>query len=220
MPSVLIDFMNNFKLGTGIDIILTLGSVLLGYFAMYKKLVKKIKDEGSEETLEKIEEDKQKQMLEQYKKDISTLQGSLQSVQSELDTFRAGYEREKEGFLNQLKELDTGAESLHDDSVDRITLIKNKILEFDEYIKSMDDKIKDMSEKINMLTDSDISAHRAFIIGEHRRCVQVEKSIDLLALQQVENIYKKYLAEDRTGGDEFIANLIREIRNLPTKPNG
>ena len=219
MPPILTDFLDKFQFGTALDTIIVIGTFLLSQYGMYRKFEKKLKEAGSKETLKRIEDDNQKKAIEQYKKDIDKLQESLKHVEDGLKLLKNKYSNERDAFMNQVQELDQGAENLHDDSIDKINTVKNKIIRFENELRKLEDQLRSMSEATNTLTDSDISTHRAFIIGEHRRCVQIDKSIDLLSLQQVENIYKKYLAEDRTGGDEFINNLVREIRSLPTKPN-
>ena len=83
-------------------------------------------------------------------------------------------------------------------------------------IADLEKRIERDEQKIDVLTDSDINTHRAYIISEYHRAMK-DKKIDLITLQSIENIYKKYLSEDKNGGDEFITGLVNEIRNLPTK---
>ena len=56
------------------------------------------------------------------------------------------------------------------------------------------------------------------IFTKEKKYVKKEKSIDLISLQNLENIYNKYLEEDG-GKDEFLAKLMKELRDLPTTKN-
>lgn len=87
-----------------------------------------------------------------------------------------------------------------------------------EYIKKiglLENRVDKMEKQIDLLFKSDKEYFRAFIIEGYNKYVKTEKSIDLVSLQNLESIYNKYLEEDG-GKDEFLAKLMKELRNLPT----
>lgn len=100
--------------------------------------------------------------------------------------------------------------------------LENALFEFDqlakEYIKkieSLENRVDKMESQIDLLFKSDKEYFRAFIMEGYDKYVKTEKSIDLVSLQNLENIYNKYLEEDG-GKDEFLAKLMKELRDLPT----
>ena len=100
--------------------------------------------------------------------------------------------------------------------------LENTLSEFNrlamEYIKkieSLENRVDKMERQIDLLFKSDKEYFRAFIMEGYNKYVKTEKSIDLVSLQNLENIYNKYLEEDG-GKDEFLAKLMKELRDLPT----
>ena len=100
--------------------------------------------------------------------------------------------------------------------------IENTLFEFNklasEYIKkieSLETRVDKMERQIDLLFKSDKEYFRAFILEGYNKYVKAERSIDLVSLQTLESIYNKYLEEDG-GKDEFLAKLMKELRNLPT----
>ena len=103
--------------------------------------------------------------------------------------------------------------------------LENSLSEFNrfamEYIKkieSLENRVDKMEHQIDLLFKSDKEYFRAFIMEGYNKYVKKEKSIDLISLQNLENIYNKYLEEDG-GKDEFLAKLMKELRDLPTTKN-
>ena len=103
--------------------------------------------------------------------------------------------------------------------------LENTLSEFNrlamEYIKkieSLENRVDKMEHQIDLLFKSDKEYFRAFIMEGYNKYVKKEKSIDLISLQNLENIYNKYLEEDG-GKDEFLAKLMKELRDLPTTKN-
>lgn len=103
--------------------------------------------------------------------------------------------------------------------------LENTLSEFNklavEYIKkieSLENRVDKMEHQIDLLFKSDKEYFRAFIMEGYNKYVKTERSIDLVSLQNLENIYNKYLEEDG-GKDEFLAKLMKELRDLPTTKN-
>ena len=67
------------------------------------------------------------------------------------------------------------------------------------------------------MLDSDCETIRSFIMSEYCKWVEDKGEIDLITLQNIERMYKKYLEEVGENTDEFIDKLVNEIRQLPTK---
>lgn len=205
MPEQLVKFLDNFPLGSSLVFL----GALLGFFGlMYKKytdIIIEIKKKGSEETLDKLEAEKLKKELDQYRENINSLQKDVDALKKELVL------RDK-----KTKALIDRTSLMHKKYTEAFTKVGKQITRTSKAISDLEKRIDRDEQKIDVLTDSDINTHRAYIISEYHR-VMKDKKIDLLTLQSVENIYKKYLSEDKNGGDEFITGLVNEIRNLPTK---
>lgn len=116
------------------------------------------------------------------------------------------------------KVIDEHVES-NEDEADKI---KDALSEFNklatEYIKkigSLEARVEKMEKQIDLLFKSDKEYFKAFIMEGYNKYVKAEHSIDLISLQNLENIYNKFIEEDG-GKDEFLAKLMQELRNLPT----
>ena len=123
-------------------------------------------------------------------------------------------EMEHQEKLEEMKDVKTNNE--------KSEKIENTLFEFNklasEYIKkieSLETRVDKMERQIDLLFKSDKEYFRAFILEGYNKYVKAERSIDLVSLQTLESIYNKYLEEDG-GKDEFLAKLMKELRNLPT----
>lgn len=72
--------------------------------------------------------------------------------------------------------------------------------------------IQQLMEKLDMLIESDKDDIKSFITKEHHYFVQQKGSIDVFSLDCIERRYKHYTDE---GGNSFIKDLMKEIRELP-----
>lgn len=212
MPDELVDFMNNFQLGSSIKFLVILGGFVFAQYKLYKGFIAKMKDQGSKETLDELEDKKQKEELLKCKKAVLALYEETKKLKQQIKMVSNKVETAKTTYAD----LEDTAEDLHNDSLNQIDAMEKKLNNFNVAMNQINASIADIMEKIDVLTDSDANSQRAYIISEYHRCVEVEKQIDLMTLQSVESVYKKYLAEDKSGGDEFITGLVREMRNLPT----
>ena len=77
------------------------------------------------------------------------------------------------------------------------------------------DSIDNIMKNIHILIDSDKETIRSFIMSEYYKWEG--KVIDLITLQNIERLYKKYLEELGDESDDFIDKIMTELRNLPTK---
>lgn len=205
MPEQLVKFLDNFPLGSSLVFLGTLLAFLGVMYKKYRNIIDEIKKKGSEETLDKLEAEKMKKELNQYRENITSLQKDIDALKKELVL------RDK-----RTKALIDRTSLMHKKYSEAFTKVGKQLSRTSKAIADLEKRIERDEQKIDVLTDSDINTHRAYIISEYHRAMK-DKKIDLITLQSIENIYKKYLSEDKNGGDEFITGLVNEIRNLPTK---
>jgi cell division protein FtsB len=216
MPTEVTEFLNSFQLGFAVQLIVYVCIGGGAVYAFYCKISKIIKTKGSQEVLNKLKEKENEEKIKGFQDDIDNLQKDISRLDSELSKFKSEISDELKGLTIDINNNNIASDSLHTVSLDSLKKLSDQIELFETSIQKIENKIEVMTENINVLMDADVSTLKAFIISEYQRCVKEAKEIDLISLQNIENIYKKYLAEDRNGGDEFITSLVREIRNLPT----
>ncbi|MDY5873608.1 MAG: hypothetical protein SPK36_02335, partial [Bacilli bacterium] len=112
---------------------------------------------------------------------------------------------------NKIKKVQCNVES-NDIEIDKI---ENKINGYQMNINKILDSIDNIMKNINILIDSDKETIRSFIMSEYYKWEG--KVIDLITLQNIERLYKKYLEELGDESDDFIDKIMTELRNLPTK---
>ena len=97
--------------------------------------------------------------------------------------------------------------------------LDEKLLSYDEKIEQvikaqeeLNDYISNMMKKINILIDSDKDDIKSFITKEHHFYCYEKHWIDDYSLDCIERRYKHYQEEN---GNSFVADLMKEIRQLP-----
>ena len=97
--------------------------------------------------------------------------------------------------------------------------LDGKLLSYDEKIEQvikaqeeLNDYISNMMRKINILIDSDKDDIKSFITKEHHFYCYEKHWIDDYSLDCIERRYKHYQEEN---GNSFVADLMKEIRQLP-----
>ena len=97
--------------------------------------------------------------------------------------------------------------------------LDEKLLSYDEKIEQvikaqeeLNDYISNMMRKINILIDSDKDDIKSFITKEHHFYCYEKHWIDDYSLDCIERRYKHYQEEN---GNSFVADLMKEIRQLP-----
>ena len=97
--------------------------------------------------------------------------------------------------------------------------LDERLLNYDEKIEQvikaqeeLNDYISNMMRKINILIDSDKDDIKSFITKEHHFYCYEKHWIDDYSLDCIERRYKHYQEEN---GNSFVADLMKEIRQLP-----
>lgn len=92
----------------------------------------------------------------------------------------------------------------------------NKLaVDYIQKIEALEKRVEKMEKEIDLLFKSDQEYIRVFIMDGYTKYVKNQHSIDLVSLQNLESIYNKYL-DETDGKDEFLAKLMKELRDLPT----
>ncbi len=122
-----------------------------------------------------------------------------------------GYERLKKVFKKETEQEG------------KITFIQEQI---DEHKKAHDilkenqsqlqDTLSNLMDKVNLLIQSDKDDIKSFITERHHHFCYKEKWIDDYSLDCIERRYKHYTEE---GGNSFVEELMRELRELPKQPS-
>lgn len=198
----LVTYLNNLRAG---DVLLFIIVVGWAGYQMITKLIE-IKNKHKEHVEHDVHE------KEEYQK----LVDNLTSAQEELQTLK----RQTSAEFGKMKE--EMEEHIDDASDGNRTIIKaisdlEKITgEHEKRVSSLEKTITQMKEQIELLFKSDKEYFRAYIIEGYNKYVKKEHSISLMTLQGFESMYNKYLSENDNKSDEFLARIMRELRNLPT----
>lgn len=197
----LIGYLNNLRAGdvlmfviTCVWTILLVRKTIIDALAKHRESVEnEYRDRSETATL--IEDvNKATQEVEKMRNDLDT---KLLEVQKTIDEHIQIDEDESEKIETALSEF-------------------NKLAnEYIKKIESLETRVEKMEQQIDLLFKSDKEYFKAFILEGYNKYVKVEHSIDLISLQNLENIYNKFIEEDG-GKDEFLAKLMHELRNLPT----
>ena len=217
MPDEIANFLDNFKLGTSIQILIICGGFFFTIYKWLKSKVKDIEQKGSEKTLGEIEETERDKKLDDYKTTIEKLQKEITDISDEFNRFKESIHGDVLETDEKIDLSSTNVDNLHKETLVKIEEICKEFHVFEKRIETIEKQIKSTDEMISILMNSDIGSHKAWIIHEYNRCVKEDREIDLISLQNIENIYRLYLDEVGDGGDEFVTKLMHEIRNLPTK---
>ena len=197
----LVGYLNNLRLG---DVLLFCVTIVWAGWMV----VKAIRD-GLAKHKETVENNyKQRSEAATLIDDVSKVTKEVEEMRNDLDV----------KLSEMQKVIDEHVESNKDED----DKIKESLSEFNklatEYIKkigSLEARVEKMEKQIDLLFKSDKEYFRAFIMEGYNKYVKAEHSIDLISLQNLENIYNKFIEEDG-GKDEFLAKLMQELRNLPT----
>lgn len=79
---------------------------------------------------------------------------------------------------------------------------------------SLNEVKQDHQEKLQILIKSDMDAIKSFIVKEHHHFIE-EKWIDDFSLDTIEKRYTHYKEE---GGNSYVTDLMKDLRDLPNKP--
>jgi chaperonin cofactor prefoldin len=195
------DYLNKWRGG---EILL----ILVGCYTVIKKgyiAIKKVM-EWNRSTV-KRDLDKQAQ-IEGILTDITTLKQEMDSLSNDFNTYKGIVD-------NRLTESNASASSGYEDMNKSFVDLERSIEEMTPKIDLMEKKIEKLDRQIADLLRSDIEYVKSYITEAYNKYVKDEQCIDLMTLQNIESVYNRLLAESGTE-DEFLAKLMRELRNLPT----
>lgn len=204
MEQGLIDLLNNFGAGTFIAGMLCIVS---GGILIIKKLISIKKKYDENHTSKILQDEQQKQESENVEKMI----GKFSELETKID--------------NQGKELKSYVDERYDILETRLNANDKVISDLNKSVLNTNNSLSEISESlikingsIDILIDSDCETIRSFIMSEYCKWVSEDRGeIDLISLQNIERMYKKFLEEVGENTDEFIDKLVQEIRQLPTK---
>lgn len=97
-------------------------------------------------------------------------------------------------------------------------LINSNAAQMKELMEKQDtiiEEVKNIKSDIKLLTDADQADIKAWITEKHHLFCYEKKYIDDYNLDCIEKRYHYYTLE---GGNSFIADLMKEIRQLPKQP--
>ena len=93
--------------------------------------------------------------------------------------------------------------------------MKARVEAMETQMKEVVGVLNDISKKVNILTESDKDAIKAWITREHHYYCYQKGWIDDYSLDCLERRYTHYKEEN---GNSFISELMNEIRGLPMTP--
>lgn len=198
----LITYLNNLRAG---DVLLFIIVISWGGYAVISKLLK-IKKLHAEQVTNELHKQ------EEYQKLVE----NLAAAQDELGALKKQTNVE---FDKMKEEMEEHIDDASDGNIAVSKAIENlnKITdEHEKRVTSLEKTISQMREQIDLLFKSDKEYFRAYIVEGYNKYVKQEHAISLMTLQGFESMYNKYLSENDNRDDEFLARIMRELRNLPT----
>lgn len=183
MPTELVEILDNFHLGTALQIIVACTTCLSGAYFFFKREIKKIRESASQETMEELEEEKEEKKIDNIEKGLNDLN----------DYVSKRFQRCKD--LADMEET---------------------IRTYKKDLEEINEQVIILEKNVQILLRSCITLNRVIITMQRNKIVN-DKIVDISSLRDVEEMYANYLDEVKDGGDEFIARLLREIRDTPVK---
>lgn len=199
----IIHFLDNFGAGTFISVSLAL---VLGAIFIIKKFMKTKKDYDSSHKKKILEEQKQEKNTE----NVQHIYDKVSELELKIDDQGKELKEYFDERCDLLETRVTATERLTED-------LTNYVRESRMLLNNISETLDSTNNSINILIDSDCQTIEAFIMSEYCKWVEDKKEIDLISLQNIEKMYKKYLEEVGENNDKFIEKLVMELRNLPTK---
>jgi chromosome segregation ATPase len=201
----IVELFNNWNAGDVILFIVILYTIGVVIF----KGIKKILDHNKELVTENIRKEEE----------LTNILSTLQTTRNDLSNLNNQFRTAISDIGTKLENQNTSSQDDIADLNNLILTIKEAIALQDPKIEALEEKLLKIEEQISVLINSDVEYIKAYITDAYDRYVTTEKNIDLLTLQNIESVYNHVLQE--TGEeDEFLAKLMREIRNLPTTKGG
>lgn len=198
----LVGYLNNLRAGDVLIFICVVGYVIVTV-TKYAMKVRKMHRDAIVEDINKDTEytnlvnglSKTQEELKLLKENIG---GRFQTIQEKLD--------------REMQESSGGDEVLQS----AVKELEEVVAENDARVRTLETTVEHIREQIELLFRSDKEYFKAYIIDGYNKYVKEEHEIPLIALQTLESIYNKYLNDNDSQNDEFIARIMKELRNLPT----
>lgn len=198
----LVGYLNNLRAGDVLIFICVVGYVIVTV-TKYAMKVRKMHRDAIVEDINKDTEytnlvnglSKTQEELKLLKENIG---GRFQTIQEKLD--------------REMQESSGGDEVLQS----AVKELEEVVAENDARVSTLETTVEHIREQIELLFRSDKEYFKAYIIDGYNKYVKEEHEIPLIALQTLESIYNKYLNDNDSQNDEFIARIMKELRNLPT----
>lgn len=203
MDDNLIQFLNNFPLGTALAVLFGFCALVGSGYLLYKKFRAALK--------EKILAEEENTS---YKTSINDLKTSLSNLESKIDNYVDTQERERQEIQDKLENLSIALEDEHKQSTHADELLQDYIHQNADMVIDIRKKLDIMNKKTNLLIDSDKEMIKAAITEKYYESIK-QGYIEIHTLQSLESQYEKYLEEH---GNTFIGGLMRELRTLPHQP--
>lgn len=145
-----------------------------------------------------------------------------------LELWRYFYDKAKDYFgMKNKKETwqESTTESLHKinvkldnlqeevkENTERLTKVEQKVNQLEEYSQTTHEHQKELEYQMNVVQERLQENTRSFLIDAHHRFKYDVEGIDDLNLQSLE---RRYLFYKTAGGNSFIDDLMKEVRELP-----
>ena len=159
---------------------------------------------------------------EQVKKDFikeeewEDIQEGIRTTKTDLTNLTEKMNTDIEDLRKEMEEKIRSQDSAESDLTAAIKKINVFMNEQRDAMTKITDQVGALEVQIDLLLRSDVEHIHAYLVDAYNKYVRVEKSIDLITLQNLERVYNRYMEEIRGGGDEFLTKIMRELRNLPT----
>lgn len=153
-----------------------------------------------------------------FKKEIKKIKGmgsqeTLEEIQDE------NAEKKLDGVENDLHKLKEYVKK-KSDFFEEFSDFEKSLEECNKEIESINKQLVLIEKNVKLLFDSCITLNRVLITIQRNKFINVDKIIDMNSLRDIEDLYARYLDEVKDGGDEYIAKMIRELRDIPVKEWG
>ena len=144
------------------------------------------------------------------------IQEGIKTTKTDLTNLTEKMNSDMESLRQEVEEKISSQNTAESDLTAAIQKVNLFVDEQREAMAKITDRVVTIEVQIDLLLKSDAEHIHAYLVDAYNKYVRVEKSIDLITLQNLERVYNKYMEEIRGEGDEFLTKLMRELRNLPT----
>lgn len=201
MLEKIVALFNNWNAGDVILFIVILYTIGVVIFKGVKKLLDHNKQLVTENIRKEEELNNILSTLQTTRNDLSNLNNQFRSAIADIGSKLENHTGSSQDDIANLNSL--------------ITAIQEDIALQSPKIDALEEKLLKIEEQISVLINSDVEYIKAYITDAYDKYVTTEKNIDLMTLQNIESVYNRVLQEIGEE-DEFLAKLMREIRDLPT----